>query len=38
VSEEEAKELIKNVKIISDDDLGKIVNYLEQALLKIMSR
>lgn len=38
ISEKEAKELIKDVKIISNDDLEKNVGFLEETLLKIMSR
>ncbi|MBW2568905.1 MAG: PocR ligand-binding domain-containing protein [Deltaproteobacteria bacterium] len=37
ISEKEAKELIKDVKTISNDDLEKNVEHLEKALLKIMS-
>jgi hypothetical protein len=33
----EAKELIKDVKILSADDLEKNIDYLEKALLKVMS-
>ncbi|MBC8198593.1 MAG: PocR ligand-binding domain-containing protein [Desulfobacterales bacterium] len=36
ISEKEARELVKDVKIISADDLEKNVNYLEKALLKII--
>lgn len=38
ISEKEAEEIIKNVKILSADDLEKNVNYLEKALFKVMSR
>lgn len=38
ISEEEAKELIKDVKILSADDLEKNIEYFEKALLKVMSR
>jgi len=38
ISEKKARELIKEVKIVSTDDLEKNAKYLEEALLKIMSR
>jgi len=38
ISEKEAKELIKDVKILSADDLEKNIEYFEKALLKVMSR
>ena len=36
ISEKEAKELIKDVKIVSTDDLEKNVKYMEKTLLKII--
>ncbi len=38
ISEKEAKELIKDVKILSIDDLEKNINYMEGVLLRIISR
>jgi len=38
ISEKEAKELIKDVKILSGNDLEKNIEYFEKALLKVMSR